>query len=91
MAKYLSFTTGDGTEYVNADGILYCDLSSATAVHLYELTGGKKVALTTVGATQAFIDSIQAALKTAAETSWTNAVVPVANTGVTSITSIVVS
>lgn len=87
MNKYLSFTTGAGVEFVKASAILYVERVSATEVHLHELTGAKKVKLVCVGATQAFIDAINEALKTAAETMWTKAVVEVPLTGVTSITS----
>jgi len=86
MNKYLSFTTGDGVELVKASAILYVSLVGATQVDLHELTGAKKIKLTCVGATQAFVDAINEALKTAAETSWTKAVVEVPLTGVTSIT-----
>jgi len=88
MNKYLSFTTGDGVELVKVSAILYVELASATQVDLHELTGAKKLRLTCVGATQAFVDAINEALKTAAETMWTKAVVEVPLTGVTSITSI---
>ena len=91
MNKYLSFTTGAGVEFVKASAILYVELNSATKVHLHELTGAKKLELTCVGATQAFVDAINEALKTAAETSWTKAVVEVPLTGVTSITSIAIN
>ena len=87
MNKYLSFTTGDGVELVKASAILYVSIVGATQVDLHELTGAKKIKLTCVGATQAFVDAINEALKTAAETSWTKAVVEVPLTGVTSITS----
>jgi hypothetical protein len=90
MAKYLSFTTGVGTELVNAGAISLVRLASATSVEMYELTGAKYFKLTTVGATQPFVDSINAALQQAAETSWQNSVIAVQNTGVTSITSVTV-
>jgi len=90
MAKYLSITTAVGEEYVNAGAISFVVLQSATEVRLYELTGAKHFKITTVGATQAYVDSINAALKSAAETSWTNAIIPVTKTGVTTLTSITV-
>ena len=89
--KYLSFTTGNGKELVNAGAISFVKLASATKVEMYELTGAKKFELTTVSATQEFVDSINESLQQAAETSWHKAVVPVANEGVTSVTSIAVA
>ena len=88
--KYLSFTTDVGTELVNAGAISFVVLQSATEVRMYELTGAKHFKLTTVGDTQPLVDSINASLQQAAETSWHKALTAVANTGVTSITSITV-
>ncbi len=90
MAKYLSFTTDVGTELVNAGAISFVRLASATSVEMYELTGNKHFKLTVVTGTQAFVDSINAALQQAAETSWQNSVIAVTNTGVASITSVTV-
>ncbi len=89
--KYLSFTTDVGTELVNAGAISFVVLQSATEVRMYELTGAKHFKLTITGGTQDFIDSINASLKQAAQTSWHKAVVPVLNEGVTSVTSIAVA
>ncbi len=79
MAKYLSITTtNDGVLYAPIGAGMMAELTSATAVRLYlGNTVTHHIALTCTGANQAFIDNINSALRTAAETSWTNAIVPV--------------
>ena len=76
MAKYLSISTSnDGVLQAPIGVGMMAELTSAAAVRLY--LGGTvthHIALTCTGANQAFIDNINAALKSAAETSWTNAV-----------------
>jgi len=85
MAKYLSWTTAGGdVNYVKAESIINAEVASGTSTILY-VDGGLELGLTTVGATAAWRNAINAALKTAAETKWTDAVVAIDQSGLTSI------
>jgi hypothetical protein len=76
MAKYLSISTSnDGVLQAPVGVGMMAELTGATEVRLYlGSTVTHHIKLTCTGANQAFIDNINAALKSAAETSWTNAI-----------------
>ena len=85
MAKYLSWTSVSGdVNYVKAESVINAQIVSGTSTILY-VDGGLELGLTTVGATAAWRNAINAALKTAAETKWTDAVVAIDQSGLTSI------
>ncbi len=89
MAKYISLVTGAGTELVPCGEGIYVERASATRLDIY-LAGSVSHHLrcVTVGSTQALVDAINDALVVAAETSWTNVVVPVALPSGQTVTSI---
>jgi hypothetical protein len=76
MAKYLSISTSnDGVLQAPVGVGMMAELTGANEVRLYlGSTVTHHIKLTCTGANQAFIDNINAALKSAAETSWTNAI-----------------
>ena len=76
MAKYLSISTSnDGVLQAPVGMGIMAELTSATKVRLYLAnTVTHHILLICTGANQAFIDNINSALTSAAQTSWTNAV-----------------
>ena len=92
MAKYISLATGAGTELVPCGEGIYVQRASATRLDIY-LAGSVSHHLecVTVASTAALVDAINDALVVAAETSWTNVVVPVALPSGQTITSIAVT
>tara|TARA_A100001391_G_scaffold56585_1_gene34630 strand:- start:25774 stop:26052 length:279 start_codon:yes stop_codon:yes gene_type:complete len=92
MAKYITINSSDdaGNAHISADKILFAETNSSTAATIYLLDGTKKLSITGTGLTSGFAENVNAALVKAAETSWTNAVVPVDLTGMT-VTAIAVA
>lgn len=91
MAKYITLdTASDGNVHINTDSILYAETASSTAGEIYLTNGTHKMTVTGTGLTSGFSENVNAALVTAAETSWTNAAVPVATTGGLVFTSVAV-
>ena len=89
MTKYLSITTSnDGVLYVPTEGGIIAQYMAATHIHIFTAGLGSSVKIKVEGTsvTQALVDNVNAALKTAAETSWTNAVVLVTIPAGTTIT-----
>ena len=92
MAKYIQITTGSGNELVPISGGLFVERTSATAMRIYSgSTFSHHYALVTVGSTFAMVTAINAALEKAAQTSWTNAVIPVELPTGETVTSITVT
>jgi hypothetical protein len=92
MAKYLQITTGAGDELVPVGDGLYVERTSATAMRIYSVGAwGHHFELVTVGSTFAMVTAMNDALTKAAQTSWTNAVVPVVLPGGETVTSIAVT
>ncbi len=79
MAKYIKITTSAGREMLIPAGEgLYVERTDATAMRIYSVGAfGHHFELATVDSTFAMVTAINDALVKAAETSWTNAVVPV--------------
>ena len=78
MAKYITLdTASDGNVHINTDSILYSETTSSTAGEIFLTNGTHKLTVTGTGLTSGFSANVNAALETAAETSWTNAAVPV--------------
>tara|TARA_R110000803_G_scaffold51623_8_gene106563 strand:+ start:815 stop:1102 length:288 start_codon:yes stop_codon:yes gene_type:complete len=92
MSKYLQITATSGVELIPIGDGLFVEQTSATAMRVYSAgLSGHHFALVTTGGTVAMIDSINAALKSAAQTSWMNAVIPVALPSGEAVTSISVA
>ena len=93
MNKYLQITTGTGIELVPIGAGIDAERTSATAMRLYSTSMGSlhHYGLVTVGSTFAMVTAINAALTRAAQTSWTNAIVPVELPVGETVTSITVS
>jgi len=69
--------------HIDTDKILFAETNSSTAAKIFLMDGTKHIAITGTGLTSGFGANVNAALVTAAQTSWTNAVVPVDITGMT--------
>tara|TARA_B100001113_G_scaffold353472_1_gene357935 strand:- start:1061 stop:1348 length:288 start_codon:yes stop_codon:yes gene_type:complete len=92
MAKYIQITTGAGNEMIPIGEGLFVERTSATAMRIYSTASfSHHYALVTVGSTFAMVTAINAAIETACQTSWTNAVVPVALPNGETVTSIAVT
>lgn len=92
MAKYIQITTGSGNELVPISGGLFVQRTSATAMRIHSGQDlSHHYALVTVGSTFAMVTAINAALEKAAQTSWTNAVIPVELPTGETVTSITVT
>jgi len=92
MAKYIQITTAEGDELVPVGAGLFVERVSATAMRIHSAnTFTHHYALVTVASTFALVTAINAALETAAQTSWTNAVVPVELPTGQTVTSITVT
>ena len=87
MNKYLSIATSTGTELVPIGDGLYVDLVSANSVTLAG-QGSTQFELTTVGATVALVNAINAALTEASQTNWRDTIHPVALPTGETVTSI---
>ncbi len=79
MVKYITIsTTNDGVLHIPASSGLIVERTSATAAKIhFGSTLTHHVAITGTGLTQAFVDAVNSALVVAAETKWTESVVPV--------------
>tara|TARA_R110000787_G_scaffold106598_1_gene214294 strand:+ start:14310 stop:14597 length:288 start_codon:yes stop_codon:yes gene_type:complete len=92
MAKYLSLqTSNEGEVYINADQVLYSDVNSSTAAQIHLGNGSHHLAVVGVALTSGFAMAMNDALRSAAETAWTNAVVKVELPGGVSVTSLAVT
>ena len=93
MSKYLQITTGDGVELIPIGEGLYVEQTSAILMRVYSNSMGSlhHYSLVTVAGTFAMVTAINAALTTAAQTSWTNAVVAVDLPSGETVTSITMS
>ena len=82
MPKYITLdTASDGNVHINVDQILYAETASSTAGDIFLANGTHKLTVTGTGLTSGFGENVNTALVTAAETSWTNATVPVSKDG----------
>ena len=91
MAKYITLdTASDGNVHVNTDQVLYVETASSTAGDIFLANGTHKLTVTGTGLTSGFAENVNAALVKAAETSWTNATVPVSKDGGLVFTSIAI-
>tara|TARA_R100000664_G_C2698196_1_gene99604 strand:+ start:396 stop:680 length:285 start_codon:yes stop_codon:yes gene_type:complete len=91
MAKYITLdTASDGNVHVNTDQVLYVETASSTAGDIFLANGTHKLTVTGTGLTSGFAENVNAALVKAAETSWTNAAVPVSKDGGLVFTSIAI-
>ena len=82
MAKYITFdTASDGNVHLATDGILYAETTSGTAGTIFLKGGSHKFTVTGTGLTSGFAANVNAALVDAAQTSWTNAAIPVSTSG----------
>jgi|TARA_B100001059_G_scaffold236043_1_gene284387 hypothetical protein len=92
MAKYITINSSDdaGNAHIDIDKILFVETNSSTAAKIYLMDGTKHIAITGTGLTSGFGANVNAALVTAAQTSWTNAAVPVDLTGMT-VTAIAIA
>ena len=82
MPKYITLdTASDGNVHINVDQILYAETASSTAGDIFLANGTHKLTVTGTGLTSGFGENVNSALVTAAETSWTNATVPVSKDG----------
>jgi hypothetical protein len=78
MAKYITLdTASDGNVHINTDSILYSETVNTTTGDIFLTNGTHKLTVTGTSLTSGFSANVNAALVTAAETSWTNAAVPV--------------
>ena len=91
MPKYITLdTASDGNVHSNADKSLYAETASSTAGDIFLANGTHKLTVTGTGLTSGFGENVNTALVTAAETSWTNATVPVSKDGGLVFTSIAI-
>ena len=91
MPKYITLdTASDGNVHINVDQILYAETASSTAGDIFLANGTHKLTVTGTGLTSGFGENVNTALVTAAETSWTNATVPVSKDGGLVFTSIAI-
>ena len=91
MPKYITLdTASDGNVHINVDQILYAETASSTAGDIFLANGTHKLTVTGTGLTSGFAENVNAALVTAAETSWTNAAVAVSKDGGLVFTSIAI-
>ena len=91
MPKYITLdTASDGNVHINTDQILYVETASSTEGDIFLANGTHKLTVTGTGLTSGFGENVNAALVTAAETSWTNATVPVSKDGGLVFTSIAI-
>ena len=91
MAKYITLdTASDGNVHVNTDQVLYVETASSSAGDIFLANGTHKLTVTGTGLTSGFAENVNAALVKAAETSWTNAAVPVSKDGGLVFTSIAI-
>ena len=91
MPKYITLdTASDGNVHINVDQILYAETASSTAGDIFLANGTHKLTVTGTALTSGFGENVNTALVTAAETSWTNATVPVSKDGGLVFTSIAI-
>ena len=91
MPKYITLdTASDGNVHINVDQILSAETASSTAGDIFLANGTHKLTVTGTGLTSGFGENVNTALVTAAETSWTNATVPVSKDGGLVFTSIAI-
>ena len=91
MPKYITLdTASDGNVHINVDQILYAETASSTAGDIFLANGTHKLTVTGTGLTSGFGENVNTALVTAAETSLTNATVPVSKDGGLVFTSIAI-
>ena len=91
MPKYITLDTASyGNVHINVDQILYAETASSTAGDIFLANGTHKLTVTGTGLTSGFGENVNTALVTAAETSWTNATVPVSKDGGLVFTSIAI-
>jgi hypothetical protein len=91
MPKYITLdTASDGNVHINVDQILYAETASSTAGDIFLANGTHKLTVTGTGLTSGFGENVNTALVKAAETSWTNAAVPVSKDGGLVFTSIAI-
>ena len=91
MAKYITLdTASDGNVHINTDQVLYVETASSSAGDIFLANGTHKLTVTGTGLTSGFAENVNAALVKAAETSWTNAAVPVSKDGGLVFTSIAI-
>ena len=91
MPKYITLdTASDGNVHINVDQILYAETASSTAGDIFLANGTHKLTVTGTGLTSGCGENVNTALVTAAETSWTNATVPVSKDGGLVFTSIAI-
>ena len=91
MPKYITLdTASDGNVHIIVDQILYAETASSTAGDIFLANGTHKLTVTGTGLTSGFGENVNTALVTAAETSWTNATVPVSKDGGLVFTSIAI-
>ena len=91
MPKYITLdTASDGNVHINVDQILYAETARSTAGDIFLANGTHKLTVTGTGLTSGFGENVNTALVTAAETSWTNATVPVSKDGGLVFTSIAI-
>ncbi len=92
MAKYIEITTGAKKALIPTGEGLFVERTSATAMRIYSVGAfGHHFELVTVASTTAMVTAINDALVKAAETSWTNAVVPVVLPSGETVTSVLVT
>ena len=77
--------------YINASQVLYTDVNSATAAQIHLGSGSHHLAVVGTGLTAGFAMAMNDALRSAAETAWTNAVVKVELPGGVVVTSLAVT
>ena len=92
MSKYLQITTGAGVELIPIGDGLFVEQTTATAMRIYSVGAfGHHFGLVTASGTIALVNAMNAALTNAAQTSWTNAIVPVMLPTGETVTSIAVT
>jgi hypothetical protein len=80
MQKYLSIATvNDGVLQIPVQGGIIAQYMAGTHIHIFTsiLGSSAKLKIEGTGVTQALVDNVNAALKTAAETNWRKSVVAV--------------
>ncbi len=90
MNKYLSITTGDGTELIPIGDGLYVEQGGATTLALVS-SNGVQYDLATLAGTFALVDAINVALTEASQTNWRDTIHPVALPTGQTVTSITAS
>tara|TARA_R100001460_G_scaffold9049_4_gene22128 strand:+ start:5899 stop:6180 length:282 start_codon:yes stop_codon:yes gene_type:complete len=79
MAKYITISSSAdaGNVHIAIDKILFAETNSSTAAKIFLMDGTKHIAITGTNLTSGFGENVNAAMVTAAQTSWTNATVAV--------------